>query len=325
VIVRRDGAQWIVIRQMDHASHCGELERAWSDGPLGGPGSVSPSLEYAAAFHDLGWTEIDRTIELDADGTPMNFAQIDERRHAEFYAAAVRTIAKTDPYAGYLVSLHATGLYSGRFGWAGFRPVDWTAIGPHGRALLEGEKRYRAELARSIPPQQLEFDNAWRDYMLLETFDYLSLLTCFGLESEGSGPVPTSPGQWYNPKVRRIGPFEVEISPFPFAAPLEIPAQAARWSPGGSPEVPVTVQTAYRQARFSWAARSRRRRRRDRALRSRSTAPSTDPDPSTRSSDPLTYERSIAAMTRRFASVTDSNAPSSFSAAAATMVPAHVR
>ena len=129
MIVRREGDGWTLIRQMDHAAHCGELARAWRLGPYG-PDSVSPSLEYAAAYHDLGWTEIDKQPELNADGTPMNFTQIDEKRHTEFYSAAVRTIARTDPYAAYLVSLHATGLYSRRFGWAGLKPVDWTAIGP---------------------------------------------------------------------------------------------------------------------------------------------------------------------------------------------------
>jgi hypothetical protein len=246
MIVRRDGDAWIVIRQMDHATHCGKISRAWREGPFGGPGSVSSSLERAAGFHDLGWTEIDKHVELNADGSPLNFTQIDERRHTEFYSAAVREIARTDPYAGYLVSLHATGLYSRRFGWAGLKPVDWTAIGPDGRALLEREKTFRADLAKSIDPRQVEFENAWRDYMLLETFDYMSLLTCFGLASDGCGPVPTVPGQWENLTVRRVGPFEVEISPFPFAAPLEVTADAARWKPDGSLTAPFTLKTSYR-------------------------------------------------------------------------------
>ena len=246
MIVRRDGDHWTVIRQMDHATHCGKLARAWREGPFGGHGAVSTSLERAAGFHDLGWTEIDRNVELNADGTPMNFTQIDEKRHTEFYSGAVREIAMDDPYAGYLVSLHASGLYSRRYGWAGLKPVDWTAIGPHGHALLEREKTFRAELSKSLAPEQTEFENAWRDYMLLETFDFLSLLTCFGLQSDGCGPVPTVPGQWENLKVRRLGPYEVEITPFPFAALLEVPVEAAPWSPAVPNAAPQMVQTAYR-------------------------------------------------------------------------------
>jgi hypothetical protein len=210
---------------MDHAAHCAELARAWRSGPFG-RASVSSPLEHAAGLHDLGWTENDRRPEIDAEGRPCNFTQIDEARHTQFYSDAVRTIAATDPLAGYLVSLHASGLYSRRYGWAGLKPVDWTSIGPHGRALLSGERRFRAELFDRVAPGQLEFETVWRDYMLLETFDYLSLLTCFGFDSAGCGPVPTFEGRWEQMAVRRLGPWEVELNPFPFAGDsLEIEIQ----------------------------------------------------------------------------------------------------
>lgn len=195
--------------------HCRELARAWRSGPFG-TDSVSASLEYAAGYHDLGWTEVDQLPETDGTGRPRNFTQIDETRHAQFYSGAVRTIAAIDPYAAYLVSLHASGLYSRRYGWAGLKPVDWTAIGPHGQALLMGERQFRASQFPSIAPKDLEFEAAWRNYMLLETFDYLSLLTCFGFESTGCGPVPTIEGRWEQLAVRRLGPLEVELAPFPF-------------------------------------------------------------------------------------------------------------
>jgi hypothetical protein len=215
VIARQENDGWTLIHQMDHAAHCAELARAWRAGPFGAE-SVSGPLEYAAGFHDLGWTEVDKRPEIDAEGRPCNFTQIDEARHTRFYSAAVRTIAETDPFAAYLVSLHASGLYSRRYGWAGLKPVDWTSIGPHGRALLMGERRYRADLFEHLAPEQLEFETVWRDYMLLETFDYLSLLTCFGFDSSGCGPVPTVEGRWEQMSVRRLSPWEVELSPFPF-------------------------------------------------------------------------------------------------------------
>jgi hypothetical protein len=216
LIARREGDGWTLIRQMDHAAHCAELARAWRAGPFGRD-SVSASLEYAAGYHDLGWTEIDDRPEIDAEGRPGNFTQIDEARHTQFYSMAVRTIALKDPYAAYLVSLHASGLYSRRYGWAGLKPVDWTTIGPHGKALLKGERAFREELCASIARRELEFEASWRNYMLLETFDYLSLLTCFGFESSGCGPVPTVEGRWEQLSVRRLGPSEVQLDPFPFA------------------------------------------------------------------------------------------------------------
>lgn len=215
MIARQEDGGWTLIRQMDHAAHCGKLARAWRAGPSGRD-SMSASLEYAAGYHDLGWAEIDKRPEIDSDGRPCNFTQIDEKRHTEFYSGAVRTIAETDSYAAYLVSLHASGLYSRRYGWTGLKPVDWTMIGPQGVALLKGERRFREELFRSITPRQLEFEAVWRDYMLLETLDYLSLLTCLGFDSSGCGPVPTVEGQWEHLSVRRLSPWEVELIPFPF-------------------------------------------------------------------------------------------------------------
>jgi hypothetical protein len=215
LITRREGEGWTLIRQMDHAAHCGELARAWRAGPFG-HGSVSPALEYAAGYHDQGWTEVDRSPELDPDGQPRNFTRIDEARHTRFYSGAVRDIAATEPHAAYLVSLHASGLYSRRYGWSGLKPVDWTSIGPDGRALLAAERRFRAGLIESIEPGDLEFEAMWRSYMLLEAFDYLSLLTCFGFESSGCGPAPTLDGQWEHLSVKRLGPWDVEVTPFPF-------------------------------------------------------------------------------------------------------------
>jgi len=216
VIVRRDADGWTLVRQMDHAEHCGEISRAWRSGPFG-DGAVSISLEYAATMHDLGWAEVDEQPEVDGQGRPRNFTTFDEARHAAFYSGAVRTIARTDKLAAYLVSLHATGLYSRRFAWAGFRQMDWKSVGDDGRELLTRERAFRAELLRSVEAADVEFESAWRSYMLLETFDYLSLLTCFGLESVACGPVPTLPGQFEQLCVMRVGPWEVALDPFPFA------------------------------------------------------------------------------------------------------------
>jgi Protein of unknown function (DUF3891) len=219
MITRLLDGGWALIRQMDHAEHCGEIARAWRKGPFGA-GSVSGALLHAAALHDLGWTDVDRRPELDSDGNPRNFTQIDEARHTKFYSGAVREIAKSNPAAAYLVSLHASGLYSRRYAWAGLKPVDWTKIGPHGTSLLDEERRFRTELSSKIAGDELEFEAAWRSYMLLETFDYLSLLTCFGFDSRGCSPVPTYAWQWESLTVRRLGPWTVELDPFPFAGNL---------------------------------------------------------------------------------------------------------
>jgi hypothetical protein len=216
MIVRQLEGSWVLIRQVDHAVHAGKLTDAWKAGPFGGD-QITSSLREATARHDLGWTEADEGPRIDPDtGAPSNFTRIDEARHTAFYARAVRTIGESDPAAAYLVSLHASGLYSRRYGWSGLKPVDWLAIGEHGRALLQSEREYRAELSTRLDPREAEFEALWRGYMLLETFDFLSLLTCLGVESDRCGPVPSEPGQWTMMSIRRLGPWEVALDPWPF-------------------------------------------------------------------------------------------------------------
>jgi hypothetical protein len=252
VIVRREADGWTLIRQMDHAAHCGEISRAWRSGPFG-DGAVSSSLEYAAGAHDLGWAEVDGLPEIDGEGRPRNFTTFEEARHAAFYSAAVRTIAKTDKHAAYLVSLHATGLYSRRFAWTGFRAMDWKSIGDDGRALLSRERAFRADLQRALDPVDVEFDAAWRAYMLLETFDFLSLLTCFGLESVACGPVPSLPGQFEQLTVTRLGPWEVALDPFPFPGRrLELEVESVHLDAGrfaSSEELQAVFKAAHPQRR----------------------------------------------------------------------------
>jgi hypothetical protein len=216
MIVRQVDGSWALIRQVDHAAHAGVLSDAWKAGPFGGE-PITDSLREATTRHDLGWTEADHEPEIDpATGGPSNFTQIDEARHTAFYARAVRTIAESDPAAAYMVSLHASGLYSRRYGWSGLKPVDWLSIGEHGQALLDSERAYRAELASRLAPPEAEFEALWRSYMLLETFDFLSLLTCFGVESDSCGPVPSEPAQWLTMTIQRLGPWEVALDPWPF-------------------------------------------------------------------------------------------------------------
>jgi hypothetical protein len=229
MIARRVDGAWWLIRQLDHASHAGVVSDAWKAGPFGGE-QITDSLRDATARHDLGWAEADRAPRIDpSSGGPANFTLIDEARHTAFYAEAVRKIAETDPASAYLVSLHASGLYSRRYGWAGLSPVDWTKIGEHGRRLLEEERAYRAQLVAQLDPSEAEFEALWRGYMLLETFDLLSLLVCLGVETDSCAPVPSVPGQWLNLQIKRLGPWEVSLEPWPFPDPeLVVPIPARR-------------------------------------------------------------------------------------------------
>lgn len=216
MVVRKAGEEWILIRQFDHALHAGELAEAWSQGPFG---PLHPGLIVAARIHDIGWREWDEHPAVDPEtGGPANFPTVGDRHHAGFYERGIERVAAGDPYAGYLVSLHASGIYGGRFGWSGLQQVAWPSIGERGRRFLEGQVAYREGLLTAVQlryPGAVEFATVWAHYMLLQTLDYLSLQTCLGIASDGCGPVPLDAGSG-RLGVRRHGAWEIELDPFPF-------------------------------------------------------------------------------------------------------------
>jgi hypothetical protein len=231
MIARLVDGRWVVIEQTEHARQAGRLAEAWkaSSAPL------ADALLVATRLHDVGWRAEDAAPRVSPlTRGPLNFTEVHDERHADFYAAGIAEVARTDAYAGYLTSLHATGIYAGRFAWEGLRPIAWDSLGPRGRRFLDEQAAVRLRLAGRIEPGQLEFERVWRDYMLLQVFDYLSLLCCLGFESTGCGPVPAATHGWWRLRVERVSPWAVALDPFPFDGDrLELPV-ACRWLPAGS-------------------------------------------------------------------------------------------
>lgn len=155
MIVRRLDGQWIVIEQVEHARQAGRLAEAFAVSPA----PLDAGLLTAARLHDVGWRVPDAAAGVSPEtGGPINFTEVRDDRHADFYEAGIAEVAAEDPYAGYLVSLHATGIYAGRFGWEGLRPIAWDALGPRGRRFLDEQAAVRRLLARRIAPDRLEFE-----------------------------------------------------------------------------------------------------------------------------------------------------------------------
>jgi hypothetical protein len=216
MVVRKLGDEWILVRQLDHALHAGGLADAWSEGGLG---PLHPGLVTAARLHDIGWREWDERPTVDPEtGGPANFPRVGDTHHAGFYEGGIQQVAHIDVYAGYLVSLHASGIYGGRFGWSGLQQVAWPSIGDAGRRFLAGQVEYRRGLLPDVGaryPHVVEFATVWEHYMLLQALDYLSLQCCLGIASDGCAPVPLG-AQIGTLRVRRVSAWEIEVDPFPF-------------------------------------------------------------------------------------------------------------
>jgi hypothetical protein len=109
---------------------------------------------------------------------------IDE--HLRLYRLGIDEVAAVDDYAGMLVSMHAAGIYTGRYGT---QPALLLTRAPDVQSTVdefisEQEARYGAvQDGLGVTDEEL-----WRNYLLLQVFDRLSLRLCLG-DPAGLGPM----------------------------------------------------------------------------------------------------------------------------------------
>jgi hypothetical protein len=222
MLVRDRGESWQLVRQPDHADLSGQLAAAW-----GGDGFATPqharSLTLAATRHDDGWAVFDRRPAWDpANDRPRNFLDVAIPVHLAFYRACIAAVSDEDPYAGLMVSMHGSGIYTGRYG-------TQPSLG------LTNVKGHEAEVQAFVAEQEamqparagelgVSEEERWTNYKLLQVFDRLSLSLCLR-EWEGSDAEPDvlSPapvdydGTEVELRLEPLGPWRVRMDPYPFA------------------------------------------------------------------------------------------------------------
>ena len=225
MIVRPNGDTADIVMQVDHAAVSGQLAEAW-----GGPHvpALDPrdSVITAARLHDIGWRHWEAEARLNPDtGRPANFLDIVIDEHLRLYRLGIGEVEAADPYAGMLVSMHAAGIYTGRYGT---QPALLLTRAPDVQSVVdafiaEQEARYGA----SKELLEVADDDLWRNFLLLQVFDRLSLRLCLG------DPAGTGPMEIVLPEDRTLtvvlGDDGVErLDPWPFAADevvVEVPTR----------------------------------------------------------------------------------------------------
>ncbi|MBM3681012.1 MAG: DUF3891 family protein [Actinobacteria bacterium] len=214
MIVRPTGDTAEVVTQVDHAVVSGILAEAWA---ADGPDALAPraAIVTAARLHDIGWRHWETAPRLNPDtGRPANFLDVVIDEHLRLYRLGIEEVETADPWAGMLVSMHAAGIYTGRYGT---QPALLLSRAPDVQAVVdafvaEQEAHYGgAKVALGVTDDEL-----WRAYVLLQVFDRLSLRLCQG-DPAGPGPMEIAlPGE----RVLRVEPDAGcdRLDPWPFAA-----------------------------------------------------------------------------------------------------------
>ena len=179
MIVHPVGDTAEIVMQVDHSDVAGDLASLW-------PGlEPRESVLTAATLHDIGWRSWEACPRLDAEtGRPQNFLSVDIRLHLEFYDTGIAEVTARDRYAGMLVGKHLAGIYRQRYGTQAALKLTRA---PEAQAMIDEfvgrvEERFLA-LQRELGVSDEEF---WRNYVLLQVFDRLSLWLCKG-DPAGTG------------------------------------------------------------------------------------------------------------------------------------------
>ncbi|MDX6628615.1 MAG: hypothetical protein QOH00_861 [Gaiellales bacterium] len=179
MIVHPAGDTAEIVMQVDHSIVAGRLAALW-------PGlEPRESVLMAAELHDCGWRSWEVAPRLDEEtGRPQNFLDVDIDLHLRFYEAAIDEVAARDRYAGMLVAKHLTGIYRRRYGTQAALVLKRA---PDAQAKIDAfvariEERFTA-MQRELGVSDDEF---WRNYVLLQVFDRLSLWLCRG-DPAGTG------------------------------------------------------------------------------------------------------------------------------------------
>ena len=179
MIVHPVGDSAEIVMQVDHSLVAGELAELWSD--------LEPrdSMLVAAALHDCGWRAWEAAPRLDPrSARPENFLDVEIDLHLQFYATAIAEVTARDRYAGMLVAKHLTGIYRQRYGTqAALKITRAPAVQTKVDAFVGEIEQLFGALQRELGVSDEEF---WRNYVLLQVFDRLSLWLCRG-DPAGTG------------------------------------------------------------------------------------------------------------------------------------------
>jgi Protein of unknown function (DUF3891) len=217
MIVRTEGDQLLLVRQVDHQFLAGRLAEAWGAAPLARPSDAAIRATFA---HDEGWRFWEENPRVDPrTHVPYQFTEVPVAEHLAFYREGVEAAVAKDLYAGLLVNMHCVGLYNGRYGKVDGPaprqrpPQDQAVITKLTSELEEQQARLREQLQLAADEPSL-----WRDYTLLQLFDLLSLYLCQGAAWELMlRPIPlVPPGEPSEVKLRPLDSTTVAASPYPF-------------------------------------------------------------------------------------------------------------
>jgi hypothetical protein len=207
-----DDNRLLLILQVDHSKVTGWFAAHWGNDKFARPTPYA-SMVLAAQEHDTGWWDWEIKPQLSSEGLPPDYIgsikHLGEKIWLDFYRHGIQRLAEQDPYAGYIVSLHADGLLTQGRGLLKYMP-DYSVY-PEVKEFLSEQESYRAQLMTQLKgfAEYRDFisdEQLWTNFKLMEAYDQMGQFVCnrypFNATYRKNGPsntlsnvpAPTKPG-----------------------------------------------------------------------------------------------------------------------------------
>ncbi len=188
MIRHRQGSDFLLITQNDHAVAAGLLAVHVGNGTFAPPSPFGPTIT-AISMHDSGWPLNDNSPLLDEQGFPLHVMESPPRISTCAWSESTARAAAVNDYTGLLVSLHGLRLSAlvGSRGRPG-HPADLFELNKFQHRQIEIQETLRKRLGLRIDrPLELGLANPGCDededllrfnYRLLTAMDQISLDAC---------------------------------------------------------------------------------------------------------------------------------------------------
>ena len=257
MIVREDGDELVMVRQVDHSMLSGRLAAIWGAGPWERP-QPYVSCIVGARMHDVIWVPWDESLPCAPDGRPYNFRDVARPVIIPYQQRGIDAVEALDAYAGLLVSLHFSGFYHSHWGWEPTRvdEADQEAVASHVRSELDRQRRIRERIGIDLVAEpRLECNYKW-----LQLWDRISLHICvFGFDSGYDAEMPALPARvgaeaeqirlrmsLEPDNVCRLDPYPLTVQPYRASIPCvrapldDLGSLESHWLAGGADQIQVT-------------------------------------------------------------------------------------
>ena len=224
---------WWLVTHPDHAHLAGEFASAWGN-ELFAPPEPREHVLRGIYAHDDGWRERDRDPMVTRQGKPAAFStelvgkysafeEIDLVGYLAVRRQAVQLMAKEDPYAAILISMHTHNLLSERADRSTIRVEDLPWLDAFLVEQLTLQRALRDQLLAEgrLAAEYLTPESLHRYFRMLQACDNLSLLSCvdYGGEATLLHPLAMRGGGASEVQVQRVGERSFRLSPYPLAEP----------------------------------------------------------------------------------------------------------